>query len=87
MAKQGVDGIYDSDPKKNPDAKRFDVIDPREFLVLGLKAIDAAAVSLCGDNKLPLLAFELATEGNIGRAVAGEKIGTLVCRVDEVDAQ
>jgi uridylate kinase len=87
MAKQGVDGIYDSDPKKNPDAKRFDVIDPREFLVLGLKAIDAAAVSLCGDNKLPLLAFELATEGNIGRAIAGEKIGTLVCRVDDVDAQ
>ena len=87
MAKQGVDGIYDSDPKKNPAAKRFDVIDPREFLVLGLKVIDAAAVSLCGDNKLPLLAFELETEGNIGRAVAGEKIGTLVCRVDEVDAQ
>jgi len=87
MAKQGVDGIYDSDPKKNPDAQRFDVIDPREFLVRGLKVIDAAAVSLCGDNKLPLLAFELETEGNIGRAVAGEKIGTLVCRVDEVDAQ
>jgi len=87
MAKQGVDGIYDSDPKKNPDAQRFDVIDPREFLVRGLKVIDAAAVSLCGDNKLPLLAFELETEGNIGRAVAGEKIGTLVCRVDDVDAQ
>jgi len=87
MAKQGVDGIYDSDPKKNPDAKRFDVIDPREFLVRGLKVIDAAAVSLCGDNKLPLLAFELETEGNIGRAVAGEKIGTLVCRVDDLDAQ
>jgi uridylate kinase len=87
MAKQGVDGIYDSDPKKNPDAQRFDVIDPREFLVRGLKVIDAAAVSLCGDNKLPMLAFELETEGNIGRAVAGEKIGTLVCRVDDVDAQ
>jgi uridylate kinase len=87
MAKQGVDGIYDSDPKKNPEAKRFDVIDPREFLVRGLKVIDAAAVSLCGDNKLPLLAFELETEGNIGRAVAGEKIGTLVCRVDDLDAQ
>jgi uridylate kinase len=82
MAKQGVDGIYDSDPKVNPDAYRFDVIDPREFLVRGLKVIDAAAVSLCGDNKLPLLAFELETEGNIGRAVAGEKIGTLVSRVD-----
>ena len=87
MAKQGVDGIYDSDPKKNPAAKRFDVIDPREFLARGLKVIDAAAVSLCGDNKLPLLAFELETEGNIIRAVAGEKIGTLVCRVDDVDAQ
>ncbi|HWG28000.1 UMP kinase [Actinospica sp.] len=87
MAKQGVDGIYDSDPKSNPNAHRFDVIDPREFLVRGLKVIDAAAISLCGDNKLPLLAFELETEGNIGRAVAGEKIGTLVCRVDDVDAQ
>jgi uridylate kinase len=82
MAKQGVDGIYDSDPKTNPDAYRFDTIDPREFLVRGLKVIDAAAVSLCGDNKLPLLAFELETEGNIGRAIAGEKIGTLVSRVD-----
>jgi uridylate kinase len=87
MAKQGVDGIYDSDPKTNPDAYRFDVIDPREFLVRGLKVIDAAAVSLCGDNKLPLLAFELETEGNIGRAIAGEKIGTLVSRVDGADEQ
>ena len=87
MAKQGVDGIYDSDPKTNPDAYRFDTIDPREFLVRGLKVIDAAAVSLCGDNKLPLLAFELETEGNIGRAIAGEKIGTLVSRVDGADAQ
>ena len=87
MAKQGVDGIYDSDPKKNPDAYRFDTIDPREFLVRGLKVIDAAAVSLCGDNNLPLLAFELETEGNIGRAVAGEKIGTLVIRVDGTDSQ
>ncbi len=87
MAKQGVDGIYDSDPKSNPDAYRFDQIDPREFLVRGLKVIDAAAISLCGDNKLPLLAFELETEGNIGRAVAGEKIGTLVIRVDGSDAQ
>ena len=87
MAKQGVDGIYDSDPKTNPDAYRFDTIDPREFLARGLKVIDAAAVSLCGDNNLPLLAFELETEGNIGRAVAGEKIGTLVIRVDDADAQ
>jgi uridylate kinase len=87
MAKQGVDGIYDSDPKTHPDAYRFDTIDPREFLARGLKVIDAAAVSLCGDNNLPLLAFELETEGNIGRAVAGEKIGTLVIRVDDADAQ
>ena len=87
MAKQGVDGIYDSDPKTNPDAYRFDVIDPREFLVRGLKVIDAAAVSLCGDHKLPLLAFELETEGNIGRAIAGEKIGTLVGRVDGATEQ
>ena len=87
VAKQGVDGIYDSDPNKNPDAYRFDVIDPREFLVRDLKVIDAAAISLCEDNKLPLLAFGLEIEGNIGRAIAGEKIGTLVIRVDGADAQ
>jgi uridylate kinase len=87
IAKQGVDGIYDSDPKTNPEAYRFDVIDPREFLVRGLKVIDAAAVSLCGDNSLPMLAFGMEAEGNIGRAIAGEKIGTLVSRVDGSGAQ
>ncbi|MBR7833718.1 UMP kinase [Actinospica durhamensis] len=87
IAKQGVDGIYDSDPKTNPGAYRFDTIDPREFLVRGLKVIDAAAVSLCGDNSMPMLAFGMETEGNIGRAIAGEKIGTLVSRVDGADAQ
>jgi uridylate kinase len=78
LAKSGVDGVYDSDPKHNPDAVRFDSLDYSEVLARGLKVADATAISLCMDNKLPILVFELLTEGNIARAVRGEKIGTLV---------
>lgn len=78
MGKNGVDGIYDSDPKKNPDAVKFDALEYGEVLSRGLKVADATAISLCMDNKLPILVFELLTEGNIARAVKGEKIGTLV---------
>ncbi|MBF6045694.1 UMP kinase [Streptomyces sp. NRRL B-1677] len=78
MGKNGVDGIYDSDPKKNPDAVKFDALEYSEVLARGLKVADATAISLCMDNKLPILVFELLAEGNIGRAVKGEKIGTLV---------
>jgi uridylate kinase len=78
MAKSGVDGVYDSDPKHNPDAVKFDALEYTEVLSRGLKVADATAISLCMDNKLPILVFELLTEGNIARAVRGEKIGTLV---------
>ncbi len=78
MAKSGVDGVYDSDPKHNPDAVKFDSLEYAEVLARGLKVADATAISLCMDNKLPILVFELLTEGNIARAVRGEKIGTLV---------
>ncbi|MEU4210638.1 UMP kinase [Streptomyces sp. NPDC026206] len=78
MGKNGVDGIYDSDPKKNPDAVKFDALEYGEVLARGLKVADATAISLCMDNKLPILVFELLAEGNIARAVKGEKIGTLV---------
>jgi uridylate kinase len=77
MAK-GVDGVYDSDPKHNPDAVRFDRLDYAEVLARGLKVADATAISLCMDNALPIVVFDLRTEGNIARAVRGEKIGTLV---------
>ncbi|MFF4534006.1 UMP kinase [Streptomyces sp. NPDC001407] len=78
MGKNGVDGVYDSDPKKNPDAVKFDALEYSEVLSRGLKVADATAISLCMDNQVPILVFELLAEGNIARAVKGEKIGTLV---------
>ena len=77
MAK-GVDGVYDSDPRTNPDAVRFDRLTPAEVLNRGLKVADATAISLCQDNDLPIVVFNLLVEGNIARAVRGETIGTLV---------
>ena len=77
MAK-GVDGVYDSDPRTNPDAARFDTLTHSEVLARGLKVADATAISLCQDNDLPILVFNLLVEGNIARAVRGERIGTLV---------
>ena len=78
MGKQGVDGVYDSDPHQNPDAVKFDHLGYGEVITRDLKVADATAVTLCRDNKLPIVVFELLAEGNIGRAVKGEKIGTLV---------
>jgi uridylate kinase len=78
MGKQGVDGVYDADPKHVPDAVRFDHLSYSEFLTRGLKVADATAIALCRDNNLPIVVFDLLTEGNIGRAVRGEKIGTLI---------
>lgn len=73
-----VDGIYDKDPNKHADAKRFDRISYIEVLSLGLQVMDMTAVSLCMDNKLPILSFDLTQPGNILRAVMGEKLGTVV---------
>ena len=73
-----VDGVYDADPQKNPDAVRFDHLDYGEVLRRGLKVMDATAISLCMDNGLPIVVFDLMGQGNIVRAVRGEKIGTLV---------
>lgn len=73
-----VDGIYDKDPKKNPDAKKFDRINYIEVLNKGLEVMDSTAISLCMDNKLPIMTFDLTKPGNILRAVKGENIGTLV---------
>jgi uridylate kinase len=77
MAKT-VDGVYDADPKTSADAKKFDALDYTDVLRLGLKVADATAISLCMDNKLPIVVFDLLVDGNIARAVVGEKIGTLV---------
>ena len=80
MAK-AVDGVYDDDPRRNPQARRFDVLTPAEVLARGLKVADATAISLCQDNALPIVVFNLLVEGNIARAVRGETIGTLVSTV------
>jgi len=77
MAK-GIDGVYDDDPRRNPDAVKFDVVSYSEVLARALKVADAAAFSLCMDNNLPIVVFNLMEDGNIARAVRGEKIGTLV---------
>ena len=74
-----VDGIYDADPRTNPGATRFARLDYGEYLSRGLQVMDATAISLCRDNKLPVIVFELMEPGNVVRAVRGEPIGTLVC--------
>jgi len=75
---KGVDGVYTADPKTDPTAEMFHEITHREVLERGLKVADATAFSLCMDNRMPIIVFNLLTEGNIGRAVRGERIGTLV---------
>ncbi|MBJ8343282.1 UMP kinase [Antrihabitans sp. YC2-6] len=77
MAK-AVDGVYSADPRLDPTATMFTEISHREVIEKGLKVADATAFSLCMDNQMPMLVFNLLTEGNIARAVSGEKIGTLV---------
>ena len=78
LAKSGVDGVYSADPKKDPKATKFDQISYSEVLSKSLAVADAAAFSLCRENNLPIIVFDLLANGNIGRAVRGEKIGTLV---------
>lgn len=78
LAKSGVDGVYSADPKKNPSAVKFDTISYDEVLAKSLAVADAAAFSLCRENNLPIVVFDLMINGNIARAVRGEVIGTLV---------
>ncbi len=77
LGKNGVDGVYDADPRLVPDAVKFDAISYDDVLRHGLKVADATAFSLCRDNNMPIIVFRLA-DGNIARVVRGEKIGTLV---------
>jgi uridylate kinase len=78
MAKNGVEGVYDSDPATNPDAKFIPKITHREAIEQGLKVMDSTALSLCMDNDLPIYVFNMADELNIDRIVSGETVGTLV---------
>ncbi len=78
LAKSGVDGVYSADPRKDKNATKFDYISYDDVLSKSLAVADAAAFSLCRENKLPIVVFNLLEKGNIARAVRGEKIGTLV---------
>jgi uridylate kinase len=73
-----VDGIYSADPVKVPDAERFDTISYLDVVVRGLQVMDATAISLCKDNHMPIMVFNLRTPGHLERAVLGERVGSLV---------
>lgn len=78
MGKKGVDGVYDSDPKLNPEAKMFNQLDYMEVIQRKLAVMDSTAISLCMDNKIPIVVFNIDKPGNILKAASGEDIGTLV---------
>lgn len=75
---KNVDGVYDSDPRKNPDAKKLDDITYLDVIQKGLQAMDTTAISLCMENKIPIIAFALHEKDSIVKAVNGEKIGTII---------
>ena len=73
-----VDGVYDSDPMKNPDAKRFERISYLDVITKGLQVMDTTAISLCMDNKLPLIVFSIVKEGTMEAILRGEQLGTTI---------
>jgi len=73
-----VDGVYDSDPKIDPDAKRLDTLTYTDILRQDLKVMDATAVALCRDNSIPIVVFDILRKGNLKRVILGEAIGTIV---------
>jgi uridylate kinase len=73
-----VDGVYDSDPRKNPQAKRYESLTYAHVLTNDLKVMDSTAISLCKDNDIPIIVFDLSVPGNVKRAIMGESIGTIV---------
>ena len=75
---KNVDGVYDSDPKTNPTAVKFDTLTYMQVISKGLKAMDTTAITMCMDNEIPIIAFSLNEEGSIKRAITGEKIGTYI---------
>ncbi|MGV3711474.1 UMP kinase [Pseudolysinimonas sp.] len=78
VAKNGVDGVYDDDPRTNPTAKKLDRVSYQEALVQGLKVVDSTAFSLCMDNGMPMVVFGMEPAGNITKALRGARLGTLV---------
>jgi uridylate kinase len=78
MAKNHVDGVYDSDPKTNPKAEKIDTISFEDVIRQGLKVMDPAAVSLCQGNNIPIVVFDFDKDGSIRKIVSGDRVGTLV---------
>ncbi len=78
MAKNKVDGVYDADPQKFPDAKRFERLSHMDVVEQRLAVMDATALTLCMDKSLPIVVFDLFEEGNLSRLLAGERVGTLI---------
>lgn len=78
MAKRGVDGVYDSDPRVNPDAKKYDSLDHLDLLQNSLGVMDSTAASLCMDNHIPIIVFNFDEVGSIKRACLGEPVGTII---------
>jgi uridylate kinase len=78
LAKNGVDGVYDADPRKHESARKLDHVTYQDALVQGLKVVDSTAFSLCMDNKMPMVVFGMEPGGNVTAAIRGERIGTLV---------
>jgi uridylate kinase len=78
VAKNGVDGVYSADPKRDPEATRYDEITYQDALVQGLKVVDSTAFSLCMDNRMPMRVFGMEGDGQLRRAILGEPVGTLV---------
>jgi uridylate kinase len=83
MSKNGVDGVYSTDPRADPTAIKLERVSYEEALLKGLRVVDAAAFALCSENKLPMIVFGMEGNGNIARAIRGEKIGTLVTADEE----
>ncbi|MFM9878231.1 MAG: UMP kinase [Rhodoglobus sp.] len=78
VAKNGVDGVYDADPRQNSDASKLEHVTYQEALVQGLKVVDSTAFSLCMDNSMPMVVFGMEPAGNVTKAIRGDRIGTLV---------
>ena len=74
-----VDGVYTADPKEDPDAQRYETVSFHECITKRLKVMDSTAFSLCMDNNVPIIVFDLGEPGNIERALRGEELGTIVC--------
>ncbi|MDO5109555.1 MAG: UMP kinase [Erysipelotrichaceae bacterium] len=83
MAKNGVDGVYSADPRKNPDAKRYEHLTYLDLLNEGLEVMDSTATSMCMDNNMELMVFNMNEPGNIVKACKGEKIGTIISKEEK----